>query len=91
MVNNKEFTKRLAKKLNVTYRVSDSIIKSIQELVFESLEDNDKVKVGDFLVFDKKEMKEREHILPNSNEVVVKDSYIKLSANLTEKYKKQYK
>ena len=91
MVNNKEFTKRLARKLNVTQDVADEIIKGMQELIFDLLDEDPKVKIGDFLVLEKKEVKERVYTLPNSNEKGIKEAHYKLTAKFTEKYYKQPK
>ena len=91
MVNNQEFTKRLARKLNVTQSVSENIVSSIQGLILDLLQEDTKVKIGDFLVFEKKDVPEREYTLPNSTEVRVKESHYKLTAKLTEKYQKQSK
>ena len=57
IVNNKEFTKRLARKLNVTQDVADETIKGMQELIFDLLNEDPKVKIGDFLVLEKKKLK----------------------------------
>ena len=89
MVNNKEFTKRFARKLNVTQDVADSTIDAFKELIFELLKEDDKIKISDFLLFEKKEVGERNYKSPSTGEIKTTEAYIKLSAKLTDRYKKQ--
>lgn len=87
MINNQEFVKRLALKLEVDQKTTSKVVKVFQELIFELLEDNEKVKVGDFLVFSKKEVEAKEKRLPNGEYTKV-EAGIRYSAQLTDRYKK---
>ena len=91
MINNQEFTKRFARKLDVPHSLAIKTVQAFQDLVLELLEEDSKIKIGDFLVFEKKDVPEKEYRLPNSEEVRIKESYYKYSANLTDKYKKKSK
>lgn len=91
MVNNNELIRKLAIKLEVNQATAGVILNSLKDVIFESLEEDNKIKIGDFLVIDKVDVPEREYTLPNSTEKRTKESYYKLTVKFTEKYEKRSK
>ena len=91
MINSKKFESLLAKKLKISKEQSEYVLEGFQELVFELLENEDKIKIADFLVINKTDVPERYYTLPKSDEKRLKESYYKISADIVEKYRKQPK
>lgn len=86
MINNKQFTERLASKLGISKTKASETVQGFYELIFELLEEDDKLKIGDFLVFTKKEIEANTKLMPNGEYITVGDR-VKYSAQLTEKYR----
>lgn len=89
MINRVEFNKRLADRLDVSQKTATKIVDTIQDLIFDSLEESDRVKFGEFLVMEKKVVKEKPYKLP-TGEIGVAHGYNKYSCKLSDRFKKQY-
>lgn len=89
MINRVEFNKRLAERLDVSQKTATKIVDTIQDLIFDSLEESDKVKFGEFLTMEKKFIDEKPYTLP-TGEVGVDYAHNKYSCKLSERFKKQY-
>lgn len=94
MINAKEFVKRFTRKLNsnndinVVFNQNDAtlILEGFQELVLEMLIEDNKIKINDFLIFKSELDKAHDKRMPNGETILIPDR-IKMSAELTEKYK----
>lgn len=88
MINSQEFIKRYARKMEVTHEVSRIALKAFQDLIFEMLdeiEDGSKIKINDFLVFEKKFIESKEKMMPDKT-IIITDPKHKFIARLTERY-----
>lgn len=83
-----EVARRLANKLDITIISSTHLIESYQELLLELLEEYDEVKICDLITLKKQFVESYEKQMPSGDYVTVA-SHNKITAVVSEKYRKQ--
>ena len=83
-----EVARRLATKLDITITSATHLIESYQELLLELLEEYDEVKICDLITLKKQFVESYEKKMPSGDYVTV-TSHNKITAVVSEKYRKQ--